>query len=323
MRKALYFTILNYCRENLALMKDNFDLITLKDPSVATGIILHGVEVVFAPLGYYFGRDFFSMTPQLKVIASNTTGIPHIDLEAATSRGIEVFSLKDERAFLDSITPTAELTIGLMIAATRNLVPAKDAALKGNWSRWEFGGPKMLSRMSLGIVGLGRLGSMVARYSSQMGMRVSYFDPYVEDSTFGFSKRSRLEELVEESDVVSIHAHLTDETESMFSEAVFESFRDGSYLINTSRGEIVDSSALIGALESGKLRGAALDVLDGEFAPDFSRRVSEHPLIEYANSHSNLIITPHIAGSTEDAWSLTQRFVIDKSIAFFSGQEGG
>jgi phosphoglycerate dehydrogenase-like enzyme len=318
MRKALYFEILNYRKENILLMRKHFDVITMHDPLNIKEKALDGVEVVFAPLGYFFGQDFFSKAPHLKVIASNTTSTPHIDVEAAASKGVEVFSLKGEREFLDSITPTAELTVGLMIAVTRNLIPAKDSVLDGKWSRWEFGGSKMLSKMSLGIVGLGRLGSMVARYAYQMGMRIFYFDPYVENNGHGFKKRSSLEELVGESDIVSIHVHLTEETESMFSNSIFEKFKKGAYLINTSRGEIIDSSALIRAMETGRLRGAALDVLDGEFIPGFPQTVSQHSLVQYANSHPNLVITPHIAGSTEDAWSLTQRFVIKKSIGFFS-----
>jgi phosphoglycerate dehydrogenase-like enzyme len=316
MKKAVYFDILNYHEDNLALLHEHFRVISLPNPSFLNEDVLREVELVFAPLGFYFGDDFFFKAPRLKVIASNTTGVPHIDVHGAANRNIQVFSLRGERDFLTSITPTAELTIGLMIALTRNLIPARDSVLSGKWSRWDFGGPKMLSRMSLGIVGLGRLGSMVAGIASQMGMEVSYYDPYVEGSPYDHGKKDHLEELVEGSDVVSIHVDLNEETKGMFSASLLERFKWGGYLINTARGEVIDSEALIRALETGRIGGAALDVLDGEFDEAFQKG-RPHPLIQYAKTHSNVIITPHIAGSTEDAWVLTQRFVIDRSIAFF------
>lgn len=317
MKKALYFEILNYKKENLDLLYDNFEVIRLNNPSMITPDILKDISVIFAPLGYFFGEDIFSVSPNLKVVATNTTGVPHIDVERAASRGINVISLKDEKEFLDTITPTAELTMGLIINITRNMVPAMKSVLNGKWSRWEFGGQAMLSRMSLGIVGLGRLGKMVARYATAFGMKVSYYDPFItHNAEWSYKRIESIEQLVSQVDIITVHIPMNGENRHFFNEAVFCKFKKGSYFINTARGEVVDSQALIEALGKGIIKGAALDVLDGEFEPGFSNKVLSHPLVKYAQTHDNLIITPHIAGSTEDAWYLTQRHVIEQTIEY-------
>jgi D-3-phosphoglycerate dehydrogenase len=318
MKKALYFEILNYQKDNIDLLYNNFEIVRLNNPSMITPDILKDISVIFAPLGYFFGEDIFFNAPNLKVIATNTTGVPHIDMESAASRGIHVISLKDEKEFLDTITPTAELTMGLIINITRNVIPAIKSVLDGKWSRWEFGGQAMLSRMSLGIVGLGRLGKMVARYAAAFGMNVSYYDPFItHEPQWAYARIESMEQLVSQSDIVTVHIPMNEENRYLFNKNVFHKFKKGSYFINTARGEVVDSEALIESLENGIIKGAALDVLDGEFEPDFSNRVLLHPLVQYARTHDNLIITPHIAGSTEDAWHLTQRHVIEQTIRFF------
>lgn len=322
MNKAIYFEVLHYTPENLALLEDSFKLIRVKDPSILDMSLLKDVSALFAPLGYFFGKEFFDQSPNLRVIASNTTGIPHIDEKAAIQRDIKIISLRDEKKFLQSITPTAELTLGLIICIARNVVPARQSILEGRWSRWDFGGDAMLSRMCLGIVGLGRLGSMVARYASVLGMRVIYYDPFVNASPdAGYERMGTLEELTRTAHIVTVHVPSTSANRHMFNRDVFSQFRKGAYFVNTARGELVNSEALIDALDRRILRGAALDVVDSEFETDFARRVLDHPLVKYARSHSNLIITPHIAGSTKDAWHLTQRFVIEKTINYFLEKE--
>ena len=169
----------------------------------------------------------------------------------------------------------------------------------------------MLSRMVLGIVGLGRLGKMVARQALSFGMSVRYYDPSEQMRQEKLEKAATLEDLVAQSDIVTVHIPFETKNERIFNKDIFSRFKDGAYFINTSRGEIVDSEALLNALKTRRLAGAALDVLDGEFDRDFRDRVTEHPLVEYASKHDNLLITPHIGGSTVDAWRLTERFTIE------------
>lgn len=311
---ALYYRILKYQPENLATLAREFELAELDSPAQDTPDILSRVEVLFAPLGYQVDAARIDACPRLKAIVSNTTGHPHIDVAYARRKGVFVACLKFAPEFLKRITPTAEHTWGLLLALTRNLVPAHRAALAGTWDRRPFGGQAMLSSLSLGIAGHGRLGGMVARYGKAFGMAVRYFDPYVEASAEGAERVGTLEELVERSDIVSIHVPHEPQTEGMFDAAVFSRFRPGAWLVNTARGELIDWDALLDGLRSGRLAGAALDVFDGEFEPGFAARYPTHPLLAYAREHDNLIITPHIGGSTLDAWRLTEAHAIGMAL---------
>lgn len=317
---ALYYDILRYQPENLALLESRFVLERLPDPSHDGDSILADVDVGFAPLGYFFGAEKMGRMPRLKVIASNTTGHPHIDVEAARQRGIAVVTLKDDHEFLDGITPTAELTWGLVIALTRNLVPAYRSFLDGNWDRRPFGGKEMLSRMSLGVIGLGRLGRKVAGYGKAFGMGVTYYDPFV-DAGAEFARAMDLHSLLERSDIVSLHVPHEPQTESLIDRSCFERMKSGSFFVNTSRGELIDFDALLDGLRSGHISGAALDVFDGEFVPGFTSRLKEHPLWQYAQTHNNLLVTPHIGGSTYDAWRLTEQRTIERVLAIVGGAQ--
>lgn len=311
---ALYYRMLKYQPENMATLAREFDLIELDSPVQDTPEVLARIDVLFAPLGHMVDAAKIDACPCLKAVVSNTTGHPHIDVEYARSKGVFVACLKFAPDFLKRITPTAEHTWGMLLALIRNLMPAHKAALAGVWDRRPFGGRSMLSSLNLGIAGHGRLGTMVARYGKAFGMKVRYFDPYVETSSEGAERVTTLASLVEQSDVVTILVPHERETEGMFSAEIFECFRPGSYLINTARGELIDWNGLLNVLQSGRLAGAALDVFDGEFAPDFAERFSGHPLLQYAREHDNLIITPHIGGSTIDAWRLTEAHAIEMAL---------
>ena len=171
--------------------------------------------------------------------------------------------------------------------------------------------------MRLGIVGLGRLGRMVARFGQAFEMEVRYFDPKNPTAEVNVGRADSLLDLVSWADVVSLHAPATPETCHLIDRRVLETFRRGSWFINTARGELVDEVALVDLLERGHIAGAAMDVLDGEYGPSFD--VASHPLVRYARQHDNLILTPHIGGSTRDAWGETERRVIERAITFFEG----
>jgi D-3-phosphoglycerate dehydrogenase len=312
---ALYYRVLHYQPENLARLEREFDLVILDTPDEDRADLLAKVEVLFAPLGYAVDRTKIDACPRLRAVVSNTTGHPHIDVAYARERGVFVACLKFAPEFLKRITPTAELTWGLLLALTRNILPAHRAALGGAWDRRPFGAPSMLSAMSLGVIGHGRLGTMVARYGKAFGMTVRYYDPFVPVSSEGAERVASLTALVEASDAVTLHVPHEPATEGLLSASVFQSFKPGSYFVNTARGELVDWAALLEALRSRRLAGAALDVFDSEFASGFAARFPHHPVLEYARQHDNLIITPHIGGSTRDAWRMTEAHAIEMALA--------
>lgn len=143
--------------------------------------------------------------------------------------------------------------------------------------------------------------------------KILYYDPFVEKSDIeGMEKVGSLEEMVGQSDIITIHIPAEKETYKIFNKELFDKFKQGSFLINTSRAELVDEKAMLEALESGRLAVAAIDVFDGEFEMNHDEFLRKSPLLAYAKTRDNLLITPHIGGSTIDAWRLTERRVIDK-----------
>lgn len=316
--KAIYYSMLRYQPESLALLHERFDVIELPDPSHDTPELLGRAEVLFAPLGYMVDKEKIDMAPNLKCVASNTTGHPHIDVACCRERGIQVACLKFEQDFLRTITPTAELTFGIIIALTRNLIPAHKAALSGNWDRRPFGTPKMLSRMKLGIVGLGRLGSWVAQYGQAFRMAVRYYDPLVD--TTDYERAIRLEDLAEWADILTLHVPHEPETEGLIDKYIIQCMRRDSYLINTSRGELVDWRALLDALRSGRIAGVGLDVFEDEFESGFSKNFGKHEFLAFARKSDNVILTPHIGGSTVDAWRETELQTIYSALRAFEPQ---
>ena len=308
----LYYDILQYQEATLRLIEQNFNMKNLPDPDYDTDDVLGDIEVAMAPLGFPFDRKKIDRCPILKIIGSSTLSIPQIDVNYAESKGIKVCFLdKEQKRFLESITPTAELAWGLIIAITRRIPWAHKNVLKCKWNGRTFGhkAPRMLSAMSLGVVGLGRLGSLVASYAKAFGMKVYYYSPNSINSDY--ERCEVLIELAKKSDIVSLHAPHIPETEEMINKAFIYAMKEGSLIVNTSRGELIDETALLEALESKHLGGAALDVLEGEYEPNFKDKIREHPLVRYAKMHNNLIITPHYGGATVDAWMMTQKKTVE------------
>lgn len=304
---AVYFDILRFQSENLHLLESTFDVQRFPNPHETTSEVLVEMVLMFAPLGYMVDAALMDRCPSLRVIASNTTGVPHIDLDAAAERGICVCALHDEKEFLDSITPTAEHTIGLMLAAWRRIPAAHDAACEGAWDRRPWGAPAMLSRLTLGLVGYGRLGKKVADIARAMGMEVIWYDPYVPGG------EPKLATLAKKSHILSLHALANRETRGIVSRDTLKALPRGAMVVNTARGELLDEDALLDLLESGHLSCAALDTIEGEYEPDFSEKFKSSRLVAYARSRNNLLLTPHIGGSTVDAWRETERRVIEKA----------
>ena len=252
-------------------------------------------------------EKFLARFPKLKYVVSPTTGLNHVDLEACRRRRIQVISLKGEAAFLKSITSTSELAFGLILALVKKIPASCSSVLKGVWKRDRFLS-RQLSRMSLGIIGYGRLGRNMEAYGKAFGMRVRVYD-----KSYARGGRSRnavdLRELLRESDVVSLHIDYSPENESFMNGARFKQMKSGCFFVNTARGELVDDAALLHALQSGRIAGAAVDVLRDEQSENL---LKENVLIRYAKTHPGLIVTPHIGGTSLDARHMTEVFVAQK-----------
>ncbi|MDA2909529.1 NAD(P)-binding domain-containing protein [Nitrospiraceae bacterium AH_259_D15_M11_P09] len=311
MAKLLYYDVLQYQPENIAFLESHFEVLRLLNPDHDNDDVLANADVLLAPLGWRVDAKKMDRCPRLKAIASNTTSITHIDVEAAQARNIRVIALQTCKAFLNTITPTAEHTWGLLLAVLRRTPWAHQSAMNGTWNRRLFPGPRMLSSMSLGLVGLGRLGKMVARYGHAFGMELHYYDPHSDYGELSLIRHSSLESLVSSVDIVSLHVSQTPETRGLLNGDVLRKFRRGSYLINTSFGEVLDEGSLLACLQDGHIAGTGLDVLSGEFVPGFSNGLKDHPLVEFARTNDAVVLTPHIGGSTIDAWRMTERHTLE------------
>lgn len=269
------------------------------------------VDVLWVRLRHIIDGEVMNAGPQIKFIATPTTGLTHIDLSTALEKGIEVVSLKGETEFLREIRATAEHTIALLLGLIRNLNAAAEHVKDGGWNRELFRGSELHNKTA-GIVGYGRLGRIVAEYLAAFGVEVLVYDPvHLNDQIENGVRLVDLEYLLANSDIVSLHVNLTPENEKFFGIYHFNLIKEGAIFVNTSRGELIDEDALLNALVSGKLAGAALDVLTEEN----SIGMDSNKLVEYAKKNSSLLITPHIGGCTLESMHKTEEFLARKLIA--------
>ncbi len=228
------------------------------------------------------GEVMDAIGPQLKVISNYAVGFDNINIKDATDRGIVVTNTPCEE--VDEAV--AEHTWALISALTRRVVEADEATRRGAYKGWEpniFLGTSLIGK-TLGIVGLGGIGTMVARRAEGYKMNVIYTKKTKDD------KSVELDELLSKSDIVSLHVPLTEETRHLMNKSTFEKMKKGSFLINTARGAVVDEHDLVDSLRSGHLLGAALDVFDNE--PNIDPELV---------GMENVILTPHIASATREA----------------------
>lgn len=267
-----------------------------------------GARILVVRLGHQIDAEVLAAGASLELIGSPTTGTDHIDLVAAEAQGVRVVTLKGEVAFLSTIRATPEHTWALLLALARKLPAAAAAAVSGPWDRDAFRGVELAHRR-LGIFGLGRVGRIVATYARAFEMAVAAYDRApvtAPDVTMVGS----LDELLQGADVLLVHVPLDASTEGAIGARELALLPSGALLVNTARGAVVDEAALVEALRSGHLAGAAVDVLDGERAPD-GRTAS--PLLRYAAEHpERAIVTPHIAGATWESMHRTEVFLAER-----------
>ena len=220
-------------------------------------------DILIVRLGLQIDHEIIQRAKKLKVIVTATTGTDHIDLALAAKSGIKVLSLKGEIEFLRSIPATAELTWGLIIALVRNLPGAVRSVKENVWDRESYRGFD-LSGKTLGILGLGRIGEKVAKYGMAFGMRVIAFDLDNKKRVPGVKMMESMEDLLCETQILTIHLPLNDTTENLMNEQTIAKLPENAWIINTSRGAILNETALINALKSKKIAGAALDVIQNE-----------------------------------------------------------
>lgn len=274
--------------------------------------IINKYNGIITRLNYKIGENLIGKATNLKAIITATTGLDHIAIDFAKSKGIEIISLKGELEFLETISSTAEHTFALLLSLIRKIPWAFESVKKGYWDRDSYKGIE-LQKKTLGIIGFGRIGKMVANYALAFKMKVEFFDPFVRDKNF---TKISLENLLKTSDIITIHLPYIPETKKIISEKEFKFIKKGAYLINTSRGGVIDEKALIYALDKKILSGVGLDVICEENKIK-DKKIKNSPLLKYAKEHSNLLITSHIGGATVESMEKTEVFIAEKTRRFF------
>src|SRR6476619_6348611 len=247
--------------------------------------------------------DVIAAATRLKVIGRAGVGVDNVDVDAATRRGIVVANAPES-----NVVSAAEHTIGLLVALARNIPQAHAALVEGRWERSKWGGIELADKV-LGVLGFGRIGRQVARRALGLQMKVVAYDPFVSGERFrelGVESAS-FDAVLERADFLTLHLPLTDDTRGSIDAAAIARMRDGARLINAARGELVDEAALVAALESGKLAGAAIDV--------FSQEPYDGPLLKAPN----VVVTPHLAASTEEAQDRAGVIVAEQVAAALEG----
>ncbi|MBF13884.1 MAG: hypothetical protein CMF46_05945 [Legionellales bacterium] len=271
---------------------------------------IHMYDAYLASTSVVLDADMLSAAKRLLVVGSPATGTDHLDLATMKKMNITCFDISREHSLIESFTATSELAFGLLLSINRQLVEASQSTRQGLWERERFTGFQ-LSGKTFGCLGLGRLGTISSKIAQGFGMRVIAHDIDKTKTSEGVGNVS-LEELFRSSDVVSIHVHLNDSTRGMVNANLIKMMKENAILINTSRGAIVDETALLTALREKNIAGAGLDIINGEWADT----IGEHPLIAYSRDHGNLLITPHIGGATIESITDARVFMANKVANF-------
>jgi len=262
-------------------------------------------EILFIRLANFIGNDFLQKAKNLKYICTPTTGLNHIDLEECEKKQIEIVSLKSEYNFLSTIRATPEHTIGLVLSLLRNY---KEAFLSDNnphWDREKYKGFELYEN-SVGIVGFGRVGKILAKYFKAFGAKIYFND--IDDSIqeiHGAIKLSTHEDVINKSNIVILSASYTESNHQFFDKKKI-GLLENKYFINTARGELVDEEYLITKIDQNFFKGIAIDVIQNEQSNNNLDKLLK--LVE-AN---NLIVTPHIAGATYSSMHRTEEFIVNK-----------
>jgi len=244
------------------------------------------VDAVLIRSATNIDQEALAVAKKLKVVARAGVGLDNVDVKAATVAGVMVVN-----APTSNITSASELAIGLLLATARNIAPANQALKAGKWKRSQYGGVELLDKTA-GVVGLGRIGALIAERLAAFGMKLLAYDPYLTQARAGQLgvKLVPLDEPLRESDFITIHLPKTPETVGLIGEEALKLVKPSVRIINAARGGIIDEQALADALREGRVAGAGIDVWAKE-------PCTESPLFEF----ESVVVTPHLGASTEEA----------------------
>ena len=251
--------------------------------------------------GYILNKEILQNS-SVKLINTASTGLNHINQNDCKKLNIKIISLTKDFKLIKKLPSTSELSFGLMINLQRNIIQSFQSVKNRKWDYTPFIGQE-LSSLTIGIIGLGRLGNLMANYAKAFGMRVFYYDPFKETSKYN---KTSLKRLMQIADVISIHAHVSNQTKYMINKKILKFAKKKPVIINTSRGELVNEQDIIWGLKNKIISGYGADVIEKEFIG-----INKSPIIKNINKY-NIIITPHIGGMTYQGQLRAYNYAINK-----------
>ena len=237
---------------------------------------------------------------KVRVVNSCSTGLNHIDIKYCKSNNIEIQCHKNDYELINQLPSTSELAFGLMLSLLRNIQKSSKHVEKYMWDYTQFMG-RQVKDLNIGIVGYGRLGKMMDKFCKAFDANTYIYDPYVKVT------QTSLEDMFKLCDVVSLHVHVTPETVGIINKDLIVNNKNNPYIINTSRGEIVNEDDIVKGLKEGMLAGYGTDVVKDEFGD-----LSNSPIIRAMNEGENIIITPHTGGMTVEGQTKAYKWSINK-----------
>lgn len=295
--------------EGLKVFRDQKNcelIIKLKQPLDELKKNIVDVDACVVRSGTQITREVIDAAKQLKVIGRAGVGLDNVDVEAASKRGIVVVNTPGGNTI-----SAAELAFCLLMAMARNIPEASNSVKRGEWERKKFTGVELYEK-TLGILGLGRIGSEVAKRAQAFGMRVMAYDPFLRaDKALQMGVEAvSIDEILKHADFITLHLPLTAENKNMFGEAQFKKMKKGVRIVNCARGGLIDEKALAEAIRSGQVAGAALDVFESEPPP------KDHELFKLPQ----VVATPHQGASTEEAQIAVAVDVAQSIIDYLNGK---
>ena len=298
------------CEEEIKKIKKKSKLV-ITNSRIQTIKEIKNSEFYLCSANIKVDKKFLKNADKLKYIFTPSTGTDHIDVKELKKKKIKLFHIAKEYSLIKTFTATSELSFGLLLSLLRKINIASEDAKNGKWSREKFSGNQLFGK-TIGLIGYGRLGNISAKIAKGFGMKILVND--IKKVNKKNIKQVSLNKLLKLSDFVFLHIHLTTKTNKLLNKSNMKYLKKSAIIVNTSRGKIIDEDYLLYQLKNKKIQGACLDVIDGEWLEE--KKLYNHKLIKFSRNNSNLLIVPHIGGSTEESIIGARKFMFNKILNY-------